>query len=131
MIQAVIMIICLRMLTIKTAFLTAMACSHRKSEIHAFSRAKGFFKTECKVSGEVILTICPTPGFVAKNQKAKNLYPQGTQHSFFHEFPDDHEEALLCPVIAIRMYLERTKDCLNEHTRMIFNWSIYGQYPPL
>ena len=85
--------ICLRILTIKTAFLTATACSHRKSEIHAFSRAKGIFKTECKVSGEVILTICPTPGFVAKNQKAKNLYPQGTQHSFFHEFPDDHEEA--------------------------------------
>ena len=118
--------ICLRILTIKTAFLTAMACSRRKSEIHAFSSpAKGFFKTECKVSGKVILTIHPTPGFEAKTQKAKNLYPQVTLRSFFHEFPDDPGEALFCPVRAIRMYLERTTDFPNSKGLLFVNRILY------
>ena len=113
--------ICLRLFTIKTAFLTAMACSRRKSELHAFSRAKGFFRAEVKSSGEVVLSIHTTPGFVAKNQKAKNLYPKVTLRSFFHEFPDNPEEALLCPVRAIRTYLERTKDFPNPKSLLFVN----------
>ena len=113
--------ICLRLMTIKTAFLTAMACSRRKSEIHAFSRAKGFFRKETKPSGEVILTIHVTPGFVAKNQKARNLYPQVDLRSIFHEHLDDPKEALLCPVRAIIRYLERTKDFPNAKGLMFVN----------
>ena len=113
--------ICLRSMTIKTAFLTAMACSRRKSELHAFSRAKGFFRSETKSSGEVVLSIHTYPGFVAKNQKARNLYPQVTLRSFFHEFPDHPEEALLCPVRAILKYLERTKDFSNPKNLLFVN----------
>ena len=113
--------ICLRLMTIKTAFLTAMACSRRKSELHAFSRQKGFFRAEHKPSGEVILSIHTIPGFVAKNQKAKNLYPQVTLRSFFHEFPDHPEEALLCPVRAITRYLDRTKDFQNPKNLLFVN----------
>ena len=113
--------ICLRLFTIKTAFLTAMACSRRKSELHAFSRAKGFFRSESKPSGEVVLSIHTSPGFVAKNQKAKNLYPKVTLRSLFHEFPDSPEEALLCPVRAILRYLERTKDFPNTKNLLFVN----------
>ena len=113
--------ICLRLMTIKTAFLTAMACSRRKSELHAFSRAKGFFRSEVKPSGEVVLSIHTIPGFVAKNQKARNLYPQVTLRSFFHEFPDNPEESLLCPVRAIMKYLERTKDFTNPKNLLFVN----------
>ena len=113
--------ICLRAFTIKTAFLTALACSRRKSEIHAFSRSNGFFRAERKPSGEVILSIHTIPGFVAKNQKARNLYPQVTLRSFFHEYPDDPQEALLCPVRAITRYLERTKDFPNSKGLMFVN----------
>ena len=113
--------ICLRLFTIKTAFLTALACSRRRSEIHAFSRSKGFYREECKESGEVILTVHPTPGFVAKNQKSKNLYPPVHIRSFFHEFPDDPQEALLCPVRAIRRYLERTKGFPNPKGLLFVN----------
>ena len=113
--------ICLRLFTIKTAFLTAMACSRRKSELHAFSRAKGFFRTETKPSGEVVLSLHTSPGFVAKNQKAKNLYPKVTLRSFFHEFPDQPKEALLCPVRAITRYLDRTKDFPNPKKLLFVN----------
>ena len=55
---------------------------------------------------EEVLSIHSILGFVAINQKARNLYPQVTLHSFFHEFPDQPVEALLCPVRAITRYLE-------------------------
>ena len=113
--------ISLRHMTIKTAFLTALACSRRRSELHAFSRARGLFRAETSVSGEVILTIHTTPGFVAKNQKGKNLYPQVNIRSVFHDFPDNPEEALLCPVRAIRRYMDRTKDWPNPKSLMFVN----------
>ena len=113
--------ICLRLMTIKTAFLTAMACSRRKSEIHAFSRARGFFKAENKPSGEVILSIHAIPKFTAKNQQAKNLYPQVNIRSIFHEHLDNPKEALLCPVRAITRYVERTKDFPNPKNLLFVN----------
>ena len=113
--------ICLRQLTIKTAFLTALACSRRKSEIHAFSRAKRLLRSETKASGEVILTLNTSPGFVAKNQKARDLYPEINLRSIFHEYPDDPQGALLCPVRAITRYVERTKDWDNPKSLLFVN----------
>ena len=113
--------ISLRHMTIKTAFLTALACSRRKSELHAFSRAKGLFRAESSASGEVTLTIHTSPGFVAKNQKGKELYPEVVLSSIFHEFPDTPEEALLCPVRSIRRYMDRTKDWPNPKSLLFVN----------
>ena len=113
--------ISLRHMSIKTAFLLAMACSRRKSELHAFSRAKRLLRTETKPSGEVILILNTSPGFVAKNQKSKDLYPEVSIRSLFHEYPDNPEEALLCPVRAVMRYVERTKDFDNPKTLLFVN----------
>ena len=58
---------------------------------------------------------------MAKNQKARNLYPQVDLRSIFHEHLDDPKEALLCPVRAIIRYLERTKDFPNAKGLMFVN----------
>lgn len=112
----------LKTFTIKVAFLTALACSRRKSEIHAFSRSKGLFRTEKDSnSGQVVLTINTHIGFVAKNQKARDLYPPVTLQSIFHEYQDKPEDALLCPVRAITKYVDRTKDMTNDKKLLLIH----------
>ena len=96
----------LKLLTLKTAFLLALASGKRRSEIHA-----------CKVSnlgqrGKVALF--PSSDFIAKNQLARESSQSVSPVTIpalttivDRQFKEDRT---LCPVQALRYYFDRTKD---------------------
>lgn len=112
----------LRQLTTKTAFLVALACSRRRSEIHAFSRNSALLRQEKNQnSGEHIVTIHTSPGFLAKKQEARALYPEVTLRSIAHLYPTSLRDRLLCPVRTLNIYLERTKTWANPKSLLFVN----------
>ncbi len=99
-------------LTLKTAFLLALASGNRRSEINSWSidNVKQIGKWS-----EVILGT--SPNFLAKNQSERALASMFTPVIIksLSKTLDKHDRALhrdrsLCPVRALRIYLERTKD---------------------
>ena len=107
----------LKHLTFKTVFLLSLASGKRRSELHAWT-LKGLL---CLGDWEQV-QLSPSPSFLAKNQVAKEgsnavspvLIPalksvQGITESDIH----------LCPVRALRLYLERTKT-LRTGQRLLF-----------
>ena len=99
----------LKHLTLKTAFLLALASGKRRSEIHAWvaNKVSNLGQWE-KVS------LFPSSDFIAKNQLAR----EGSQSVSPVTIPalttivdrQFKEDRTLCPVRALRYYLDRTKD---------------------
>ena len=91
-------------LTIKTAFLVALASGQRRSTLHALSTAPGHIRWERDG-----VRLIPRPDFIAKNQTAKNktveifLKPISAISSI-------NEDKVWCPVRALKWYLDRTKN---------------------
>lgn len=83
-------------LTFKTVFLTALATGRRRSEIHAFSATDAQFS-----DGSV--SLCTFPGFLAKNQLPSVVSCPISVPSL----KGQDVNPLLCPVRALRIYLER------------------------
>ena len=93
-------------LTWKTAFLIALASGKRRSEIHAIERSSiSWTETRDRV------TLRVNPSFVAKTQIAENVRAvQPIMIDSLRGFIDDSpEDLLLCPVRALFLYLDRTK----------------------
>ena len=102
-------------LSLKSAFLIAMATAKRVSEIHAFSIDKDHFRFS-HIDGS--LTLRTQPGFLAKNQlpsKAPDSIriPKLSNHYRSSDF--NHK---LCPIRAIKAYIDRTKSIRNGRTRL-------------
>ena len=113
----------LKHLTVKTAFLIALACSRRRSELHAFSRASSLLRIERNTaSGETIISIRTVPGFMAKMQRGKELYPAAIFNSVSH-LTDDKHDKLLCPTATLVKYLDRTKDFENPTLKLFVNFT--------
>ena len=99
----------LKILTFKTVFLLALALGKRRSEIHArtfdsFSR-KGDWSE---------VTFSPSTAFIAKNQLASEG-PLAIQPVVIPTLkptldPSLVQDKSLCPVRALRYYLDKTKD---------------------
>ena len=93
-------------LTRKTAFLIMLATAKRNSEVWAFS-ADAVFGT-----GYSSVTLSFLPGFIAKTQKpdvpGTELQPV-TFPALAPSLTDDLPDRYLCPVRALRFYLDRTK----------------------
>ena len=89
-------------MTIKTAFLMAIASGHRRSTLHALSTAPGHIRWEREG-----VRLIPRPDFIAKNQTATNK-----QVEIFIKpitvFSSVEEDKLWCPVRALKWYLNRT-----------------------
>ena len=96
----------LKFLTWKTVFLLALASGKRRSEIHAWTLG-GLL---CLGDWE---QLSPSPSFLAKNQLAKEgpqaISPVVIPALKRNQDPQD-TDTLLCPVRALRCYLDRTKD---------------------
>ena len=102
-------------LSLKSAFLIAMATAKRVSEIHAFSIDKDHFRFS-HIDGS--LTLRTQPGFLAKNQlpsKAPDSIriPKLSNHCRSSDF-----NRKLCPIRAIKAYIDRTKSIRNGRTRL-------------
>ena len=93
----------LRNLSVKTAFLVAIASGQRRSALHALSTAQGHLRWE---RGGV--RFIPTPSYIAKNQTASSgpveifIQPLSAHSSV-------QEDKLWCPVRALKYYWSRTK----------------------
>ena len=99
-------------LTRKTFILLALALSKRVSELQALSRSVGF----CKEGAVVSLAL----DFRAKNDiKCRDL-----DRSFLIKelgsLVGQEEEALLCPVRALKAYLDRTKPLVGKNMSRLF-----------
>ena len=99
----------LKHLTLKTAFLLALASSKRRSEIHAWVANK-----VSNLGQWEKVALFPSSDFIAKNQ----LEREGSQSVSPVTIPalttivdrQFKENSTLCPVRALRYYLDRTKD---------------------
>ena len=99
----------LKHLTLKTAFLLALASGKCRSEIHAWLASK-----VSNLGQWENVTCVPSSDFIAKNQLAR----EGSQSVSPVTIPalttivdrQFKEDRTLCPVRALRDYLDRTKD---------------------
>ena len=108
----------LKVLTLKTVFLLALASGKRRSEIHAWLhdciRRQEKWKS---------VTLQPSPEFIAKNQLARD----GPSSVAPVQIPalapvvgrDLEGDRTLCPVRALRNYLKRTSD-LRQGKKLLF-----------
>ena len=91
----------LRSLTKKVLFLLALATVKRVGEIQALSRLVSFVRADACVSY--------VPEFVAKTESLSNPIPRSFLVKSLSDFAAGlHEELLLRPVRALRIYLDRT-----------------------
>ena len=90
-------------LSVKTAFLIAIASGQRRSSIHALSTAPGHIRWERHG-----VRLIPHPSFIAKNQSESS----GSVEVFLRpmsEFSSVKEDRSWCPVRALKWYLDKTK----------------------
>ena len=105
--------ISLELLSYKTAFLVALATGAPGSELVALSCAPHNLDFKTLDSGAKQVSIRMAPKFIPKNQRPE-LIPKPLEFlGIAHLFPKDLER-LLCPVLALGLYLirsaERAKD---------------------
>lgn len=98
----------LEALSWKTAFLLALASACRVSELHALDHA-----TLVAAPGWTSVSLRTLPGFVAKNQQSLSG-PLGVRSFTVPALaptlsPDLSADRGLCPVRALRLYLDRTR----------------------
>ena len=99
-------------LTKKTLFLVALATAKRVSELQALSSRVAWSGPDASVSY--------LPEFVAKTESPSNPIPRYFLVKSIDDFAGDLEvERLLCPVRALRIYLERTAS-LSPRPRHLF-----------
>ena len=102
-------------LSIKTAFLLTMATAGRISEVHAFSIDADHFRFS-KIDGSLILRT--QAGFHAKNQLPSRA-PDSIKIPKLSNFcGNDNFNRMLCPIRAVKIYLNRTKLVRKIRTRL-------------
>ena len=108
----------LKHLTFKTVFLLALGSGKRRSEIHAWQHKNIRHPADwSKVS------LFPSPSFLSKNQLAKEG-PESVAPVVIPALAPTLDRSLksdqsLCPVRALRYYLDRTSD-LRQHKELVF-----------
>ena len=111
----------LKHLTLKTAFLLALASGKRRSEIHAWVANK-----VSNLGQWEKVALFPSSDFIAKNQ----LVREGSQSVSPVTIPalttivdrQFKEDSTLCPVRALRFYLDRTKDLRGSRSLLFISF---------
>ena len=85
----------------KVLFLLALATAKRVGELQAFSRSVSFVRADACLSY--------VPEFVAKTESLSNPIPRSFLVRSLSDFAAGLDEELpLCPIRALRIYLDRT-----------------------
>ena len=108
-------------LTLKTAFLQALASGKRRSEIHAWVANKVSYLGQWEN-----VALFPSSDFIAKNQLAR----EGSQRVSPVTIPvlttivdrEFKEDRTLCLVRAMRYYLDRTKDLRGSRSLLFISF---------
>ena len=108
----------LKHLTFKTVFLLALGSGKRRSEIHVWQH-----KNIRHQSDWSRVSLFPSPSFLSKNQLAKEG-PESVAPVVIPALAPTLERSLksdrsLCPVRALRYYLDRTSD-IRQHKELVF-----------
>ena len=111
----------LKHLTLKTAFLLALASGKRRSEIHAWVANK-----VANLGQWEKVALFPSSDFIAKNQLAR----EGSQSVSPVTIPalttildrQFKEDRTLCPVRALRFYLDQTKDLRGSRSLLFISF---------
>ena len=111
----------LKHLTLKTAFLLALASGKRRSEIHAWVANK-----VSNLGQWEKVALFPSSDFIAKNQLAR----EGSQSVSLVIIPalttivvrQFKEDRTLCPVRSLRYYLDRTKDLRGSRSLLFISF---------
>ena len=109
----------LKHLTFKTVFLLALGSGKRRSEIHAWN----IYKNIRHQSDWSKVSLYPSPSFLSKNQLAKEG-PESVAPVVIPALAPTLDKSLksdrsLCPVRALRYYLDRTSD-LRQNKELVF-----------
>ncbi|MCG7869396.1 MAG: hypothetical protein JAY74_23885 [Candidatus Thiodiazotropha taylori] len=105
----------IKFVTFKAVFLLTFASARRRSEIHALSVEEGCFRYDRNSDS---LTLLTQPGFLAKNQLPDSL-PEPIVIPGLTQFcGSDSDDRLLCPVRAVRAYLDRVKSKRSGRKRL-------------
>ena len=105
----------LKHLTFKTVFLLALGSGKRRSELHAWLNRNQLDWSK--------VSLYPSPSFLSKNQLAKEG-PDSVAPVVIPALAPTLDRSLksdrsLCPVRALRYYLDRTSD-LQQHKELVF-----------
>ena len=100
--------------TIKTAFLLALATAKRCSEIHALAMDSQHLRFN-QTDGSVSLML--KTGFLAKNQ-LPSVKPDPIVSSLARICKREHLDRLLCPVRSLKFYLKMTSSYCQNRTRL-------------
>ena len=108
----------LKWLTFKTVFLMALASGKRRGESHAWLKSSIMFNSD-----DSQVTLAPSPAFLAKNQLASEG-PTALKSVVIPALTtilDSNltEDISLCPVRALKIYLQRTKE-LRKNKSLVF-----------
>ena len=111
----------LKHLTLKTGFLLALASGKRRSEIHAWVANK-----VSNLGQREKVAVFPSSDFIAKNQLAR----EGSQSVSPVTIPalttivdrQFKEDRTLCPVWALRYYLDQTKDLRGSRSLLFISY---------
>ena len=110
----------LKFLTWKVVFLLALGSGKRRSEIHAWT-LDGLL---CLGDWEQVQLV-PSPSFIAKNQLAKDgpqsISPVVIPTLKYNQSSKDMD-ILLCPIRALRCYLDRTKDLRGDRQLLFISF---------
>lgn len=98
-----------KFLTWKVAFLLALATASRRSELHALSAYGIRWATE----GAVLRVV---PGFLSKTQ-----FPDRAPEDLYLQALPVSKDRSLCPVRALRVYLERTNSFRANRERLFLS----------
>ena len=108
----------LKLLTFKTVFLLTLASGKRRGEIHAWTFSSLSYKEYWSQ-----VTIAPSTAFLAKNQLASDgpnaIKPVVIPALKPHLDSSLTQDRSLCPVRALKYYLDRTKD-LRKNKNLLF-----------
>ena len=109
----------LKYVTFKTVFLLALGSGKRRSEIHAWQNRNIRHQSDwSKVS------LYPSPSFLSKNQLAKEVQTECVAPVVIPALAPTLDKSLksdrsLCPVRALRYYLDRTSD-IRQDKELVF-----------
>ena len=107
-------------LTYKTLFLVAAASARRRSELHALTTRRGFIRFSH--SGVFLI---PDPGFLTKNETI-SFTPGEIYLPNIAEFSSIPEDKKVCPVRALKWYLDKTKNIRSSERLFLIPRSPYN-----
>ena len=105
----------LQFLTWKTVFLLTMASAKRRSEIHALSIEDGHLRFN---SSDGSVTLLVQPGFLSKTQLPTIASEPFSIPSLSQACGTQDEDRLLCPIRALKFYLNRVKPLRASRKRL-------------